>query len=152
MAQQLKRCPQADKTALDLQCSNISMISEVLINQPCRRFYKNVIPSRNFIYSLSWLVLCWELLRQCYCLDLWIGPLPPPPEEKRVKSGPPDAPLRESQRWMSWPQDVPWYHQVPASPCSHKKKNFRCPIPPAEVHFLCPIPPAERHFPLFLCI
>jgi hypothetical protein len=53
---------------------------------------------------------------------------------------------------MSWPQDVPWYHQVPASPCSRQKKNFRYPIPPAEVHFLCPIPPAERHFPFCLCI
>jgi hypothetical protein len=37
-------------------------------------------------------------------------------------------------------------HQVPASPCSRQKKNFRCPIPPAEVHFHCPIPPAELHF------
>jgi hypothetical protein len=107
-----------------------------------------------FRHKLYW---CWELLRQRYCPDLWIGPLP-----LRRKGGqkPPDAPLWEqpqivpalSQRWMSWPQDVPWYHQIPASPSNRQKKNFCCPIPPAEVHFLCPIPPAERHFPFCLCI
>ena len=116
--------------------------------------------------------ICWELLRQHNCPDLWIGPLPP--RRKGGQKRATDALLWEqpqivpalSQRRMSWPQDVPWYHQVPASPCSRQKKNFRCPIPPvekyflsfccpippAEVHFLCPIPPAERHFPFCLCI
>jgi hypothetical protein len=76
----------------------------------------------------------------------------PPPEEKGVKSGPLDTPLQEQ------PQIVPALSQstlIPPSSCfpdSRQKKNFHCPIPPAEVHFLCPIPPAERHFPFFLCI
>jgi hypothetical protein len=95
--------------------------------------------------------LCWELLRQLYCLDLRIGPLPHPEKKRGSKAGHrcTDAPFREqpqnvpalSQRQMSWPQDVPWYHQVPAFPCSCQKKNFRCPIPPAE-----------KCFPFCLCI
>ena len=40
---------------------------------------------------------CWELLRQLYCLDLQIGPLPPHQEEKGVTN----APFREQ------PQNVP---------------------------------------------
>jgi hypothetical protein len=77
---------------------------------------------------------CWELLRQHNCPDLWIGPLPS--RRKGGQKRATHARLREqpqivpalSQRWMSWPQDVPWYHQVPASLCSGQKKNFCCPI------------------------
>ena len=39
------------------------------------------------VWKAHWDVLllpgCWELLRQHNCPDLWIGPLPPPPEKKR---------------------------------------------------------------------
>ena len=94
-------------------------------------------------WSVTFLeLLCWELLRQCYCPDLWIGPLPP--RRKGGQKLATDTPFREqpqnvpalSQRQMSWPQDIPWYHQVPASPCSCQKKIFCCPIPPAEKYFL----------------
>jgi hypothetical protein len=96
---------------------------------------------------------CWESLRQLYCLDLRIGSLSP--EKKRgSKAGHRCTILRKttecsnlSQRQMSWPQDVPWYHQVPASPCSCQKKIFCCPIPPAEKYF----PPLLVHLSLEPC-
>jgi hypothetical protein len=67
-----------------------------------------------------------------------------PPRRKRGQKRAINAAFQEqpqnvpalSQRQMSWPQDVPWYHQIPASPCSCQKKNFCCPIPPAEEYFL----------------
>jgi hypothetical protein len=73
----------------------------------------------------------------------WASPPAPTLRRKGGQKQATDAPLREqpqivpalSQRQMSWPQDVPWIHQVPASPCSCQKKNFRFPIPPAEKYF-----------------
>jgi hypothetical protein len=52
---------------------------------------------------------CWDLLRQHYCPDLWIGPLPP--RRKGGQKRATDAPFRAqpqnvpalSPRQMSWP-------------------------------------------------
>jgi hypothetical protein len=92
---------------------------------------------------------CWELLRQHYCPDLWIG-TPPPRRKEGQKQATDTLPQEQpqivpalSQRLMSWPQDVPWYRQVPASP-SNCLKN---------VQFYCPTPPADKYlyFPFCFC-
>jgi hypothetical protein len=74
-----------------------------------------------------------------------------PPGRKGGQKRATDAPLREqpqivpalSQHRMSWPQDVPWYRQVPASPCNCLK----------NVQFYCPTLPADKYlyFPFCLC-
>jgi hypothetical protein len=93
---------------------------------------------------------CWEPLRQHNCPDFWIGLLPPPRRKEGQKRAT-DAPLREqpqivpalSQCRMSWPQDVTWYRQVPASLCNYQK----------NVQFYCPTPPADKYlyFPFCFC-
>ena len=109
----------------------------------------NLLLRTIFSVSYKFGYTCWEPLRQHNCPDLWIGPLPP--RRKGGQKRATDAPLREqpqivpalSQRWMSWPQDVPWYRQVPASPCNCLK----------NVQFYCPTPPADKYlyFPFCLC-
>jgi hypothetical protein len=90
------------------------------------------------IFLLFLLLLC----STAYCTDIYLSP----PEKKRgSKAGHWHTVPRtttECSRPKSSPDvlTTPWYHQVPASPCSCQKKNF-----------YCPTPPTDKYFPFCLC-
>jgi hypothetical protein len=82
-----------------------------------------------------------------------------PPEKKSGSKRATDAPLWKqpqivpalSQRWMSWPQDVPWYRQVLASPCNCLKNvQFNCPTPPPDKYLYFPFCLCNSTAPFFL--
>jgi hypothetical protein len=84
--------------------------------------------------------MCWEPLRQCYCPDLWIGPLP-----LRRKGGQ----KRATDTWiprttgcsspgsspMSWPHPDTTKFLLPC--VAAKRKNFYCPPPIITSPFAC---------------
>jgi hypothetical protein len=112
------------------------------------------------------LLLCWELLRQRYCPDLWIGP-PPHPEKKRgSKAGHRHTALRTTTDCSS-PKSAPdvltsrypdtakfLLPCVTACVCAILLPHPSCweVLPLFLVQFYCPILPAERYFPFCLCI
>ena len=119
--------------------------SALTYNKKIKYFKKwwNLIQFTFLLEQICCLIGCWVTVGSIKTTQLsWsLNWASPPREERGVKSGPLTHCSRTTTECSS-PKSAPnvlttsWYHQVPVSPCSCQKKNFHCPIPPAEKYFL----------------